>query len=152
MRFLNRTTDNVFYSLAADTTLNASELGTVHYINCTANSALTLPGAVEGTATTIFNAGSAIVTVKDGATTLCTLGTNQWCIVPALVDSSGLAQWPDAVAVFSLSGNMYLQGDLVIRNSAKGIVWTDTTDSHFVRGVITADALATTDLGGTEPS
>lgn len=142
----------VIYSVAANLTLNQSEMGVWHMIEATDPFDLTLPAPFEGMWVGVWNWGDSLITVKDdGAATIGTIAPAQGSHILCPY-AAGVADWPAAIMVMSSSGNLYLQGDLVIRNSAKGIVHTDTTDGHFIRTVATADALVSTDLGATEPS
>lgn len=125
--------------------------GTV-YINPTANLTLTLATPKLGQRLDIVHVGTAnTITVNDDAgNTIATLTPAQMATSVALAGlTSGrlVAEWPTGLVVASFAGNVYLQGDLVIRNSAKGLVLIDTTDAHAVRTVATADLLVPSDIG-----
>jgi hypothetical protein len=69
-----RTLPVAFYDLAANKTLDVTELGFVHVVNCTSASSISLPLTGGDAWILVVNRGSATITLKDaGGSTLGTV-------------------------------------------------------------------------------
>ena len=139
------------YTLASDDTLTQADMCKMHVVNCTSAAALTLPVAIEGRWVDIVNYGTEVVTIKNTAgTAIGTVSQYEFARVHALSDSGGDASWPTVVVVYGASGEIYA-GDVVVEDTTKGFVWTDSA-GHLWRGTInTSGALVTADLGTSKP-
>lgn len=91
-------------TIAANTTMGLGDLNRCLYINCTSASEYSLCEARHGGWVMIVNGGSAALTIKDGSTTLCTLGTDVMCFIRCFTDSSFVPEWPDRVATYGADG------------------------------------------------
>ncbi len=141
-----------FGILSANRTLYPNELFTVHQLECTSAANLTLCAASANAWVMIANCGSEIITVKDGSTVICTLEEGEYCMVYALLDQSTyLAQWPDSVPVFALSGRIRTTGAIVVDSTSNALTLLDTAGHYWLITVDTLGNLVTTDNGLTPP-
>lgn len=117
--------------LSANETLLASDMNTVHYIDCTAASDLTLMPAVEAGWVMFNNIGTELITVKDGATTLCTLTTDQMCFIRCYATTAFAPAWPYKVETWSTAGLLTLGLPLPITSGGTGLSALGTANQLF---------------------
>lgn len=139
------------YSIAANQTLEHRDMGIVHYANCTANSTVTLPSAIEGDWVTLVNVGSATLTVKDGGTTVATLATDSYCHIPTIANGSGVPIWPSLVPVYGKTGVITVKQDVVWDTTSYGPVLKDTNGHYWRITVNTSGTQVVTDTGTSPP-
>ena len=93
-----------YIALSADLTLPPSGLHRWLCINATTGVIVTLPVACRGGWVGINSCGSGTITVKDGATTLCALATNEYCWIRCIGTNANDWQWPDKVYKEKIDG------------------------------------------------
>lgn len=141
----------VNYDRSTALTLYPTDLFKTHCINATGNFDLTLPTASYGDSVNIVNVGASTITVKDSATTLATLTTDQYVQIIALGTSSNTAQWPDAVPVWDVDGTLTTVANIIVDSTTKGFVLKSTDGHYWSFAVNTSGALVSTDNGLTPP-
>lgn len=139
------------YDVAAAVTLQHSDMGRVHYIECTSAADITLPSAADGDWVDLVNCGASTLTLKDGATTLCTVKQDEYVHVVSVTGTSGAPEWPDGLIVFGKSGRIRTTYPIVVDGSGALFTVKDSANHYWTFTVNTSGALVSADNGLTEP-
>lgn len=142
----------VYYAIAADTTLDPADVNRFITYNCSSAAALTLPSPELGMWVILENYGSSTLTVKNSTgTTMGTLTQYQMTLLRTMQTSAGVPAWPQKIIKQTSAGGLIAPDDLAVIVNGKGIVLQDNAGTpHFWRiSVSSLGVLSTADLGTT---
>ena len=139
-------------SVSSNFTLSQEEAHGYLVITCTSACSMTLPTAFEGALLTVFNNGTANLTIKSGSTTtVCVLRPNSICVIRVLSDGSGLAAWPLSVPQTGADGVLYGTANIIVDSASVGVIQKDSGGHYWQTSFNTSGAMVTSDIGTTLP-
>jgi hypothetical protein len=138
---------STYESISSNTTLTTSDVKGIRNYNCTSACTITLPEPFEGASVTLWNRGTATLTVNNNsAEIVATLPTDSYCTVIALSGDAGAPRWPTSVPTMYSNGCIETTGPVIVRNT-DGVIVKDGADHYWSFSTNTSGALVTTDEG-----